>query len=237
MQEFIFGTSAKGRDIVAYLFNEDNKNLPIILIIATVHGDEVEGLWLADYFKTVWRKKFPYENVRCLLIPKANPDGFLSNTRLNGNNVDLNRNLPTKDWDPKAFNERYPPGPFAGSEPENQALVKLIEEYKPKGIFSLHSFKDPQINANGGDETGVMDLAKALYKVSPYKKITRGDEMGYPTPGCLGTYAGYERGIPTITYELLRGDSFLKIMAGNMPVVRKVLSHFDAKFQKNKFKQ
>jgi murein peptide amidase A len=29
--------------------------------------------------------------------------------------------------------------------------------------------------------------------------------IGYSTPGCLGTYAGLERGIPTITYEIERG--------------------------------
>ena len=29
--------------------------------------------------------------------------------------------------------------------------------------------------------------------------------MGYPTPGSLGTYAGMEGGMPTLTVELLRG--------------------------------
>ena len=29
--------------------------------------------------------------------------------------------------------------------------------------------------------------------------------VGYPTPGCLGTYCGLERDMPTLTYEIERG--------------------------------
>ncbi|MFA7315895.1 MAG: hypothetical protein WC059_03790, partial [Candidatus Paceibacterota bacterium] len=98
-------------------------------------------------------------------------------------------------------------------------------------ILTLHSYSDPQINVNGHDDTNIMDFANALLEVSPYKKITRGDEMGYPTPGCLGTYAGYERGIPTVTYELLRGDSEEKILSENIPVIEKTLEYFSMKFK------
>jgi protein MpaA len=40
------------------------------------------------------------------------------------------------------------------------------------------------------------------------------ETIGYPTPGCLGTYAGLERNMPTLTYEIERGmdqNSVLKI--------------------------
>ena len=143
--------------------------------------------------------------------------------------MDLNRNLPTKDWNPKAFDEKYPPGPYAGSESENKALIKLIDMYNPKAILSIHSFKDPQINANGHDETGVMNLANHLLEFFPHKKITRGEEMGYPTPGCLGTFAGYEKKIPTITLELLRGDDEEKILKENVDVIKAFVQYFNKK--------
>ena len=31
------------------------------------------------------------------------------------------------------------------------------------------------------------------------------EDIGYPTPGSLGTYAGWERKIPTVTFEIERG--------------------------------
>lgn len=230
--KFNFGKSAQGRDLEGYLF-QNYAHLSVILILATVHGDEKEGLWLISHFKKLWDTDFPYSNVAAILVPRSNPDGVLLNTRTNGNGVDLNRNLPTKDWNPEAFNARYPPGPYAGSEPENQALIKLIEECNPVCILTLHSFKDPQINANGYPETQVLDWARTLLRVSPYKLITEGinDGMGYPTPGCMGTYAGYERGIPTITYELLRGDSKENILSGNIPVIEETMEYFDNKFK------
>ncbi|MCX6755515.1 MAG: DUF2817 domain-containing protein [Candidatus Nomurabacteria bacterium] len=230
-RNIIYGKSALNNNLIAQLYfkNRKKQNLPLVLILATVHGDEIEGLWLAEHFETPWRIRFPYANINVLLVPRTNPDGLALGQRTNGKGVDLNRNLPTLDWNAEAFNKRYPPGPFAGSEPENQGLIYLINNYKPKAILTLHSFKEPQINANGKDETGVIDLANALFEVSPYKKITRGDEMGYPTPGCLGTYAGYERDIPTITYELLRGSDIYEILNGNIPVVEKFIEFFNEK--------
>lgn len=230
-REINCGYSATERSINGYVFQK-KEGLPAIFVIAGVHGDEQEGIWLAEYFKSLWEQNFFYKHIKVILIPEANPDGVMLNTRLNANGVDLNRNLPTKDWNAKAFNERYPPGPYACSEPESEAMVDLIRKYQPKGILTLHSYHTPQLNANGYDKTGVMDLVNTLSKVSPYQLITRGDEIGYPAPGCLGTYAGYERDIPTITYELFRGDPKEKILMENIAVVKAFVQYFNQKFSK-----
>ncbi len=224
-----FGVSVEGKDLLGYTFTE-NKHLPYIFILAGVHGDEIEGLWIANHCRKMWQDFFPYSFVQVFLVPEVNPDGVLRNTRTNSNKVDLNRNLPTTDWGSSSeMHERYPPGPYACSEPENQALVSLIESYQPIAILTLHSYLNPQINNNGNDETGVIDWADELYKVSPYKKITRGEGIGYATPGSLGTYAGYEKGIPTITYELLRGSNKEKIIQENIVVIEKTLEYFESK--------
>ncbi|HEX4926290.1 MAG TPA: DUF2817 domain-containing protein, partial [Bdellovibrionales bacterium] len=137
--------------------------------------------------------------------------------------VDLNRNLPTKDWDPKAFTPRYPPGPHAGSEIENRDLVTFIRENKPAIMFSLHSWK-PMLNVNG-DCRPEADVIAALtgYVIE--------ETVGYPTPGCLGTY-GVENKIPTLTYEIERGLSNSEILRVHVPAVLEALKVSERRFNK-----
>src|SRR5690348_9461797 len=94
-----------------------------VLILGGVHGNEVEGPIAAFGLLKHFACAFDY-NLRLTLVPTFNLEGVLAQNRHNSRGVDLNRNLPTKDWNPKAFDPKYPPGPFANSEPENQALVK-----------------------------------------------------------------------------------------------------------------
>ena len=60
---------------------------------------------------------------KVIIIPVVNPDGFIRNSRFNANGVDLNRNFP-------------PTG--SASQPETQALMNLMENYKP--IFLIQRF-------------------------------------------------------------------------------------------------
>lgn len=220
---FIFGYSALGLPILGYRWPDrgthpkkaQTQSLEI-LILGGVHGDEPEGVicayGLIDHFISVGH---PFKINLCI-VPVFNPDGVLNKSRLNGNSVDLNRNLPTKDWNPQAFNDRYPPGPSANSEPENQALVKYLDQYQPQWILSLHSWK-PLLNVNGNCH----EEAKAIQSLTQYS-IT--ESIGYPTPGCLGTYAGLERNMPTLTYEIERGQAAQKILTLHVPAVLSALN-------------
>lgn len=145
-----------------------------------------------------------------MIIPEVNPEGVLLKTRGNSNKVDLNRNLPTKDWSPVAATERYYPGPSALSEAENKILVQTIENFKPTVIFSLHSWK-PMLNVNG-----VLPEADVISKITGY---IIDPDIGYPTPGSLGTYTGLERNIPTLTYEIERDISFKPIIDIHVPAI------------------
>ena len=49
------------------------------------------------------------------------------------------------------------------------------------------------------------------------------EEIGYPTPGCLGTYCGLERNMPTITYEIERGLDFSSINGLHVPALTAAL--------------
>jgi len=191
------GTSAGGHTIEVTRMGEG----PIhILIIGGVHGDEIEGIEFATSLTKPLRECYQDDNkISIFLIPCMNPDGAAVNHRHNGNGVDLNRNMPTKDWDPVPHNSRYIPGPSAGSEPESKLLVKCIKELNLRFILSIHSFKEPMINTNGDCDLVANPLHQKMdLPIKPH--------IGYPTPGALGTYAGFERDIMTITLELKRGE-------------------------------
>ena len=96
------------------------------------------------------------------------------------------------------------------SEPENKVLVHLIDTFNPDVVFSLHSWK-PMLNVNGDLPEAQIIAEKTGYIIDP--------DIGYPTPGSLGTYAGIERGIPTLTYELERGIAFKPIVDIHVPAI------------------
>lgn len=177
-------------------------NGPHVLILGGVHGDEIEGVFLADLILNELIKAYPFK-LNLTIVPRFNPDGVLLKTRQNHSGIDLNRNLPSKDWTNKVDNPRYFPGPHACSEPENKALVSWIKNTPPIFIYSLHSWK-PLLNVNGN----CGEVAQTINKFTGYSIE---ESIGYPTPGCLGTYTGLEMGIPTLTYEIERGIDLNKI--------------------------
>lgn len=167
------------------LIGSDKNNS--VLVIGVFHGDEPQGEFLInEYLKTK-------ESSNLLFIPCLNPDGKALNTRQNSNNVDLNRNFPTKNWI-LADNPQYFGGTSPASEIETKFLVEIIEKYSPKAILTLHS---PYKVVNYDGEA--KELAEKISKIIGYPTE---EDIGYPTPGSFGTYCGKERNIPTITLEL-----------------------------------
>lgn len=167
------------------LYGNDRTNQ--VLVIGVFHGDEPQG----DYVINEYMKLNEKSNL--LFIPCLNPDGMALNTRQNSNKVDLNRNFPTQNWiinDDKDY--------FGGNEPaseiETKFLIDIINTYKPKIILSLHA---PYcvVNYDG-------DAKEISIKISEIINYPVEDDIGYTTPGSFGTYAGKEKGIPTITLEL-----------------------------------
>jgi len=209
LQAEIIGRTTDKLAINAFFFGPGQ---PRVLIIGGVHGDEKEGVALAYGLMAEFSKSYPFE-FGLAMIPCLNLDGFLKNTRQNSNGVDLNRNLPTNDWRADYDQERYYSGKAANSESETAALVEFIEQYPLIFIISLHSYKKELLNINGDCNPVDQSLFQAI-------NIKLERDMGYPTPGCLGTFTGLERSIPTITYELLRGTNALELRKRHLkPIV------------------
>lgn len=210
-----FGFSAGHVPIMSYHFGHTG---PQLLVLGGVHGDEYEGVAAAWGLVHHYTQNFDYK-FQLTIVPEFNPDGVLHKQRGNGNGIDLNRNLPTQDWTAEWTNPRYKPGPSAASEPENQHLIKWLEENKPQFILSLHSWH-PVINVNGDCEA----FAKRLQSFVNYKIDS---DIGYPTPGCLGSYTGLERNMPTVTMEIERGLSTQEIMRVHVPAIIESLKVFE----------
>ncbi|MCJ8276291.1 MAG: succinylglutamate desuccinylase/aspartoacylase family protein [Bdellovibrionales bacterium] len=213
---YTFGKTANGLAIPAYKFGNSG---PSVLIVAGVHGDEIEGIQAANGLLQSFSESFPYK-LNLTLIPNLNVDGTLANSRQNARKVDLNRNLPTQDWTSEVAKPRYNPGPAAMSEPENVALVEHLQKDTPKFIFTLHSWK-PMLNVNG-------DCAKVASVISERTGYIITEDIGYPTPGSLGTYAGLERQIPTITYEFARPMDVRDILEKHVPAIKEGLKVLEA---------
>lgn len=142
------------------------------------------------------------------IIPVVNPDGLATKTRVNAHGVDLNRNFPTANWICENENTPYYSGPHAGSEPETQALIRLIEQTQPKKIISIHT-PYRVVNYDGPAEP----LAQMISGHTGYPVTA---DIGYPTPGSFGTYCGVERQIQTITLELPEDEPLEQIVQANL---------------------
>lgn len=191
----IYGASVDGVPLTVYLPDSGGAG---IVVLAAIHGDEPESTVAASEAL----RCLPSGDLQAAVILCGNPDGIVRGTRGNARGVDLNRNFPTSNWspDPVFYKSRsndardiaLSPGSEPASEPETRALLSLIGRLKPRAIVSLHSALACV------DDSGASHLGRRLADRCDLPFLT---EIGYPTPGSMGTWAG-ERGLNLVTLEL-----------------------------------
>ena len=113
MKNFVFGKSEWGQAILGCRFGKSSGKK--VLLLGGVHGDEIEGIAVANALISQYIEKDDLD-LELSIVPSFNPDGTLCGNRKNANGVDLNRNLPSKDWTSDVANERYYPGTAAGAK-------------------------------------------------------------------------------------------------------------------------
>ena len=153
-------------------------------------------------------------------VSTANPDGLANGTRMLSSGVDPNRNWPTADWstDTYASGPTLVPGgggPSALSEPETQALARLVTVLRPALIVSYHSAARL---VTGGPQARAMGLEAAYAAAAGY---AAGDWTAYPVTGDFAQWAELNQGIPTIEVEL--PDHENTHLAANLAALRAVL--------------
>ena len=208
------GQSVERRPILAL---EKGSGDQTTIIFGGFHGDEMLGVELvlayAEYLNAD-ENNLSYSKV--LIIPALNPDGLVRGTRTNARDVDINRNFPTSNWTDAARASRYNPGKRAASEPETQIAIALIEQYRPDRIISVHIPLEA-VNYDGPAE----EIAEKMAKHTGYPVKA---DIGYPTPGSFGTYAGKELGLPVITLELPHG-TLDKIWESNRDALNEAIKY------------
>ncbi|MEX0797933.1 MAG: DUF2817 domain-containing protein [Bacteriovoracaceae bacterium] len=196
------GASVEGNPIEA--FRTDIKSKTHLYLIGGTHGDEVEGVYVLKELFEWLKTEHSLEELPIVVVPILNPDGYRAGTRVNSHAVDLNRNYPSANWNETAKKAKYNPGPEALSEPENKFLEKLFNKFKPGFVLSFHSWK-PLLNYNGDAK----DIAEYLSSYNEYKIVP---DIGYPTPGSLGTFVPetYHAGVLTFECPVLNDELSLK---------------------------
>jgi protein MpaA len=187
------GRSHEGRPITGARFG-GAASAPL-LVVGGVHGDEpasVEAvLALVGRLRAGWNPTTPL-----IVVPALNPDGLARNAKNSARDVDLNRNFPAQN-----FTSAHAPGYFPGerplSEPETRALADLVAGARAGGVVAVHA---PFACVNyDGPAAGWAEVVAAACGWP-----ARGD-IGYPTPGSLGSWLGVDRGLPVLTLELPPG--------------------------------
>lgn len=191
------GTSVQGRAIEMETFGNGPTR---VLILGGIHGDEVTSVDVARSLIALLRSDpslVPPDRT-VAIIPVANPDGYAAKIRANARGIDLNRNLPARNFQ-HGGGPGFRGGAAPASEPETRALLAALAQVRPRLIISIHSIRGgkQQNNFDGPAEP----LARLMSRHNGYPVTAN---IGYPTPGSLGSYAGQDLLIPVITLELPR---------------------------------
>jgi protein MpaA len=200
-----YGRSRRGVPLRVFLPAGDG---PLAgLLTAGQHGEEAEtGLLARRLLERVDGAATRWAIVSCL-----NADGLLEGTRQNAAGVDLNRNFPSRSWQPDVSytyppgiqrarrvlanrTNRSSPGAEAGSEPETRATMALVERLQPPLVIDLHSPLE-LILVRGTPPAGVAEsLAESA--ALPLEL-----ELEGPAPGSFDDWLA-DRGTPALVYEV-----------------------------------
>lgn len=152
IERFTFGVDDFGNDLVGYrarpdgyfatTYPESDPELikrPRIVLIGCTHGDEKSGTFsnyqLLREICLRWKEDERLSLLRwgldLTVIPALNPSGFNADTRVNGNDVDINRNFPYQ-WSPDSF---WPPGPEPLSEAESRAFLDFVRAEENQDVY------------------------------------------------------------------------------------------------------
>ena len=192
------GRSVENRPIYQLEFGAGDD---VTMIFGCFHGNEPASphlvLRLADYLHAA--PGLLGSGRRVVLVPYVNPDGYVRGTRRNARDVDLNRNYPTRNWGEQPRGTRKVHfGPTTESEPETRVVMGLLSKYDPDKILSIHQ----PLACNNSDGPAGRPLAELMARHNGYPVKP---DIGFPTPGSFGTFAGKELGVPMVTLELPLG--------------------------------
>jgi protein MpaA len=183
--------STEGRPIWGATFGAGAAPL---LVIGGVHGDEPSSVEACVALARRLAVGAPAAPV--VLVPALNPDGLARGAKNAARDVDLNRNFPSQNWR-AAHAPGYFPGAAPLSEPETRLVAALVARHAVRGVVAVHA---PFACVNYDGPAAAWAEAVAAACGWPARA-----DLGYPTPGSLGSWLGVDRGLPVLTLELPPG--------------------------------
>jgi protein MpaA len=166
-----------------------------VLVVGGVHGDEPSSVAaVIGLVRRLRTGELPTGDL--LIVPALNPDGLARGVKNNARDVDLNRNFASRNWRAEHA-PGYSPGAAPLSEPETALLAALVEAHAVRGVVAVHA-PFACVNYDGPGAAWAEAVARACGWPA------RAD-IGYPTPGSLGSWLGVDRGLPVLTLELPPG--------------------------------
>jgi protein MpaA len=197
LASLVIGHSVQGREIRATRVGAAGAAVNV-LVVGDLHGNEPAGEAIVAKLRDA-----RVDGVTFWLVRTGNPDGRAANTRQNARGVDLNRNFPWR-WRTGARGT-YFPGPKAGSEPETQALMRLVKRVRPQLGIYYHQHLGITVRAPGADPAIQREYARRTKL--PLRSL----------PAYRGTAIGWQN-------HLIRdGSAFVvELQAGPAPVQRHV---------------
>jgi len=152
LASMVIGHSVQGRELRVTRVGEEGAAVNV-LVVGDVHGNEPAGEAIVARLRSA-----KVDGVTFWLVRTGNPDGRAADTRQNARGVDLNRNFPWR-WRGGARGTYYP-GSKAGSEPETQALMRLVRRVKPQLGIYYHQHLGITVRAPGADPAIQRDYAR-----------------------------------------------------------------------------
>ena len=199
------GTTVQGREIYAVIVS-DNVNQdeaePEIRITGNIHGDEKGGGMsvlnflevLTDNYGTSDMCTYVVDNSELWIISIVNPDGYVSNSRYNANNVDLNRD----------FSYMNSPPYYEG--PESQAIRDLTMQDWPDQSNYIHPFATG-LSFHGGAEcvNAVWNYSTSAV-IQDLELVTAQSYAYAQNPSITSYYGPFTVYIPGASWYATNGD-------------------------------
>jgi protein MpaA len=171
LASLVIGHSSQGREIRAERVG--GADAPVnVLVVGDVHGNEPAGEAIVARLRSA-----RVDGVAFWLVRTGNPDGRAAGTRQNARGVDLNRNFPWR-WRSGARGT-YFPGPRAGSEPETQALMRLVRRVRPQLGIYYHQRLGMTVRARGVDTALQREYARRTGLPLRWLPNYRGTAIGW----------------------------------------------------------
>lgn len=180
--------SEQGRKIETVIYGDGPRK---IVVMGSLHGNQAQSISvviaLAGELK---RDASLAAGCSVMLIKTANPDGLASNTDVNSNGVDLNRNFPTQNWiSGKSTGDR------PGSEEETRAVMRLLDDFRPDLVVHVKdsTTSNSMMNCEGD---AAQRIARQVERYGGYRLF---HGLGAKTTGCLERYCVEQLNTPCLT--------------------------------------